>query len=252
MSSVHDIPRQFVNPQAPYQPRLTEQEYGLLIRRRFEELERSVIDTLGEGETARAGRLCVDRFVMIQAALSDEIPHLSFTDLGCANGMFCIALKALGARRVVGVDNDEHAHTLDLNIPHCLEQAKEDAARFKLEVEFYNLNLKELIQSHQPFLESDVVLALSVFHHLFFGYGYLPSSSPVIHLGDRAETFFKWIDIHCKRHLIFETHEGVFADWKSDEIENKLTASKLFKSVKLLGISMGFDSKARSLWLCSR
>ena len=251
MSLIENTEKQFINPQAPYQPRLTDLEYELLKQGRFDDLENSVRSTLGEGRLARCGRLCIDRFALIEKALSSEIPHLSFLDLGCANGMFCIALKALGASRVIGTDNDEHTHTLKIDIPHCLEQAKEDTGKFKLEIEFLDLNLIELIQTHQPHLESDVVMALSVFHHLFLGYGYLPPGSPTMVLGKKTDLFFKWVKTHCRKYLLFETHEEIFADWGAARIADNLTAVKIFESVRCLGSTLGFDGKARVLWLCS-
>ncbi len=242
----------FVNPLAPYQPRFTSAEFELLKQLRLDDLECSISSTLVEGAYARCGRLCVDRLKLIFETLSTEIGELSFLDLGCANGMFCIGLKALGARRVIGIDNDQHSHTLKMEISHCLDQGREDALKFGLDVEFLDRNLLTVMQTRDCDLECDVVMSLSVFHHLFLGYGYLPSDAPMVVLGDRAQFFFRWVEEHCKKYFIFETHENVFADWGPSQIADNLLATRIFESVRCLGETVGFDGKTRGLWLCSR
>lgn len=109
--------------------------------------------------SARVSRSCVDRLVDIarvhdamQALLGRPIRVL---DLGCAQGYFSLNLAARGAI-VTGVD------FLDKNIAVCNALAAENA---ELQIDFKTARVEEAIKDLQP-LQYDLVLGLSVFHHI--------------------------------------------------------------------------------------
>jgi O-antigen chain-terminating methyltransferase len=95
-------------------------------------------------------------------------------DLGCAQGYFCLALGALGAD-VTGIDN------LQANIDVCQALAREhpeQKPRFQVcDIEGY---LQQIAAD-----QFDVVLGLSVFHHLVHQHG--------------VDTVAGWLDILAKK-----------------------------------------------------
>jgi O-antigen chain-terminating bifunctional methyltransferase/kinase len=111
-----------------------------------------------------AVRACEDRLAGISAvydALSDHLGRaLRVLDLGCAQGYFSFQLAARGAR-VTGVDSDRPS--IDL----CDALAGENP---DLEVSFRLAGIDEVLGSLGP-NEYDLILGLSVFHHLIHLHG---------------------------------------------------------------------------------
>jgi tRNA (mo5U34)-methyltransferase len=86
-------------------------------------------------------------------ALPADLSGKTVLDIGCNAGFYSIELKRRGARRVVGIDSDEH----------YLAQA-----RFAAEISGVDLELRELSVYDVGTLRDrfDIVLFLGVFYHL--------------------------------------------------------------------------------------
>lgn len=111
-----------------------------------------------------SSRDCQDRFALIRECarrLQEEIGRpLRVLDLGCAQGFFSLSLAADG-HCVHGVD------FLDLNV-HVCEALAQEHPSFK--ATFEHGTVEEVIERLQPG-EFDLVLGLSVFHHLVHARG---------------------------------------------------------------------------------
>lgn len=111
-----------------------------------------------------SSRGCEDRLVLIrecarqlQTALGRPLRVL---DLGCAQGFFSLSLAAEG-HRVHGVD------FLDLNVDVCKALARQNPA---FEATFEHATVEDVIERLEPG-DYDLVLGLSVFHHLVHARG---------------------------------------------------------------------------------
>lgn len=111
-----------------------------------------------------SSRACEDRFVLIREAARRmqvilERP-LRVLDLGCAQGFFSLSLASDG-HQVHGVD------FLDLNVNVCVAVAAEHP---EFKATFEHGTVEEVIERLVPG-EYDLVLGLSVFHHLVHMHG---------------------------------------------------------------------------------
>ncbi|HHH9824331.1 TPA: methyltransferase domain-containing protein [Enterobacter asburiae] len=115
--------------------------------------------------TAQASRGCRDRLEKIAAAYDyisrEKGRPLKVLDLGCAQGFFSLNLAKRGAV-VTAVDYSQP------NINVCHKLAEENPA-FK--VEFLLGSIEPVIQEKISNHEYDMVLGLSVFHHLIYEHG---------------------------------------------------------------------------------
>ncbi len=109
-------------------------------------------------------RSCEDRLVLIRRCASQFQAILGrplrVLDLGCAQGFFSLSLAADG-HHVHGVD------FLDLNVDVCQTLAKEHPA---FDVAFEHATVEDVIDRLEPG-DYDLVLGLSVFHHLVHARG---------------------------------------------------------------------------------
>ncbi|QIR75455.2 methyltransferase domain-containing protein [Sulfurospirillum diekertiae] len=109
-------------------------------------------------------RDCEDRWTYIEKIyrqLEDKLKRpLKVLDLGCAQGYFSLSLATCGAT-VLGIDY------LDKNIAVCQSLAKENA---KLKVNFEIGKIEEVIEK-LAINQYDLVLGLSVFHHIVYEHG---------------------------------------------------------------------------------
>ncbi|TIX90757.1 methyltransferase domain-containing protein [Rhizobium sp. P44RR-XXIV] len=114
-----------------------------------------------DGEAARD---CRARLVIIEDACRRLSRHLNrplkVLDLGCAQGFFSLSLASSGAT-VTGVDFQAE------NIDVCSSLAEENP---DLQVCFVQARIENFVETLDPG-EYDVVLGLSVFHHLVYLYG---------------------------------------------------------------------------------
>lgn len=111
-----------------------------------------------------ASRLCEDRFLLIKNAYlflsAREGRPLKVLDLGCAQGFFSLSLASLGAT-VTGIDYSQP------NITVCQKLADENP---QLKVDFKLQSIDAVVQSLFE-SEYDLVLGLSVFHHVIHEHG---------------------------------------------------------------------------------
>lgn len=126
-----------------------------------------------------AARGCEDRlshFVTVHDHLRDALGRpLRVLDLGCAQGYFSLALAARGAS-VIGVDFAVE------NVNLCRALASEHRA---LNATFLHATVEEVIGSLQPGA-IDLVLGLSVFHHLVHAHGIDAVRTILAHLAERV------------------------------------------------------------------
>jgi hypothetical protein len=230
-----------------YQPRITEAFLSAL--KAGERDKEKLLACLDESSSDRA---CIDRLLPILRALPQSLSGYSLLDIGCANGFFTNSLAALGCSKAEGIDNNLHADTLGLQVPPALAAASEDARLADIEVAYHDLDIRDIIQRNQPWPPRSIVLFLSVLHHLVGGYGFLGTGEGQSLIGDVAAPIFKWLDEHTEKMLVFEMHEGIYADWDRQQIPGNIRALTTFTSIELIGESMGFEGCLRGLWLCSR
>ena len=114
--------------------------------------------------SGKAARACDDRLRLVRnvylatAGLRDR--PLRVLDLGCAQGCFSLSLAELGAQ-VTGID------VLPQNIAVCRALAAE---HLSLQVDFAESSIESVLQGLQPGAY-DLVVGLSVFHHLVHAHG---------------------------------------------------------------------------------
>lgn len=240
-------PQVFSRQNILYQPTLTPAEIEMLRAGKFALVAQKI------REHSKAERVSVDRLAMICTSLPSPIEELTFLDLGCANGFFCNGLALLGAAGTHGVDSDVHKNTLGLEIDSALLRARMDAETYgACNVHFSEFDLKELMTQPRPEMISDVTLFLSVFHHMFFGYGFLNHTDSEVALGDKASSVLRWVDAHTRQVLYFEMHEGIYSDWNRTTIPDQIRAFTTFTKIELLGNSDGYEKTPRGVWRCSR
>ncbi len=114
--------------------------------------------------TTSTSRHCTDRLSYIITAyhsLAQQMQRpIRVLDLGCAQGFFSLELAALGAN-VTGID------FLPENIEVCKALAKEHP---EFNIFFQTAQVEEIIHA-LPTDEFDLVLGLSVFHHIIHAHG---------------------------------------------------------------------------------
>ncbi|MGC1000949.1 class I SAM-dependent methyltransferase, partial [Pantoea agglomerans] len=110
-------------------------------------------------------RSCLDRLEKISSVynyISEEKGRpLKVLDLGCAQGFFSLNLAELGAI-VTAIDYSQP------NIDVCNKLASENN---NLKVEFFLGSIETVINERVMEGEFDLVLGLSVFHHLVYEHG---------------------------------------------------------------------------------
>ena len=74
-------------------------------------------------------------------------------DIGCRDGIFCFAAEKMGAKEVIGIDNDLSPAATEFLIPY-----------FKSNIKMFNLNLYDL--TPEKFGKFDVVIFAGVLYHL--------------------------------------------------------------------------------------
>ncbi len=126
-----------------------------------------------------ASRRCEDRLstiTCIYRSLEAEMGRpLRVLDIGCAQGFFSHALSGIGAQ-VRGID------VLEANIAVCQALAKE---RDDNEIVFEVARIEDLLPALAPG-SCDLVLGLSVFHHLVHAHGTASVRALLHKLSDRA------------------------------------------------------------------
>ncbi len=93
------------------------------------------------------------KFARFRDALPADLSGKSVLDIGCNGGFYSFEMKRRGARRVLGIDTDEH----------YLNQARFAAEVTGLEVEFRQMPVWEIAQLGEKF---DLVIFMGVLYHL--------------------------------------------------------------------------------------
>lgn len=88
-----------------------------------------------------------------QHAIPGDLTGMTVLDIGCNAGFYSIEMKRRGARRVLGIDHDEH----------YLQQARFAAEVLDLNIAFQQMSVYELPRLRERF---DLVLFMGVFYHL--------------------------------------------------------------------------------------
>jgi len=88
-----------------------------------------------------------------QSAVPKDLAGLSVLDIGCNGGFYSIEMKRRGAKRVLGIDHDEH----------YLAQAQFAAEVLDIEIDFKRMSVYEVPTLREQF---DIVLFMGVFYHL--------------------------------------------------------------------------------------
>ena len=130
--------------------------------------------------TNATSRTCEDRFLHISnvyQSLQTQLNRpLRVLDLGCAQGYFSLSLAKLGAT-VHGVDY------LDKNIDVCQALADENP-EFKISFEIGRI--EQMLTNLEPD-QYDLVLGLSVFHHIVHEHGLFEVQSMLTALANQVE-----------------------------------------------------------------
>lgn len=137
---------------------------------------------------ADARRDCEDRLQQVLAVHDALVAHLGrplrVLDLGCAQGFFSFSLAARGAS-VTGVDLDPASIAL---CEHLAEQQRVQAGqdnRAEPQIAFRHQRIEDALDTLQPG-QVDLVLGLSVFHHLVHAHGLQAMHERLLALGDKV------------------------------------------------------------------
>lgn len=234
-----------------YQPVLTQYELEALSRRDFP----SIRNRFTSRHSWRAGqprseRICIDRLQMILDIIGTRLQQLSVLDIGCGNGFFCNYLAYCGCRHVTGIDSSSiHSYMLDSECDP-LSEAQAVASSLGVSPTYHNADFVQLFSdaSHRTTYAADVVLFMSVFHHLFNDYSDLPFGSIRI----TAEDALAQICGLVKAIMFFEMQENRFPEWTRNTIPAQLIRHGGFTRVELIGESDGYESTPRGVYACYR
>jgi tRNA (mo5U34)-methyltransferase len=116
----------------------------------FHNLRLRGVETAPEHFLGNYPEVKFDRF---RDALPADMTGLSVLDIGCNAGFYSLEMKRRGARRVLGIDSDEH----------YLRQARFAAEISDLDVEFQRMLVWDIATLGERF---DLVIFMGVFYHL--------------------------------------------------------------------------------------
>jgi tRNA (mo5U34)-methyltransferase len=94
-----------------------------------------------------------NKWQRVAGVIAEEVPGRTVLDIGCNGGFHSIAMKRLGAARVVAIDFDDG----------YLEQARFAAQVSEVDVEFHSLSVYDVAHLRERF---DIVLFMGVLYHL--------------------------------------------------------------------------------------
>ena len=190
-----------------------------------------------------------DSFDRVKLLASDITSKGTVLDIGCNIGFFAHVLQFLG-NKVTGIDNDVHVEVKKFTEKSSIDTARSLNKKYKLDVEFIEDDFVKYLESTDR--QWDDVLFLSVFHHLFIGYGYsdfkkLDSSEAV--------KILQLIDRHTEKNLYFEMDEIVgspFGWGSEEEVIRNIKMFTTFDKIDTLAVSKDGWAKGRTLLRCSR
>lgn len=110
--------------------------------------------------------------VALRALRTIDLKDKRVLDIGCRDGLFSFEAEKLGAREVIGIDNDLSLGAVNLLIPYL-----------KSNVKMYELNLMDL--TPETFGMFDVVIFAGVLYHLRYPFWALKRIKDVLHEGGK-------------------------------------------------------------------
>lgn len=190
-------------------------------------------------------RGCIDRIAIISEDIKEPG---SLLDIGANIGFISHSMASLG-NKVTAVENDVHVNVKKFINKSSIETGKSLNKKYGLDVEFVNADfIKYLKEANRSW---DYTLFLSVFHHLFIGYGYSENNkfSP-------ADTVavLQLIASRTDKVMYFEMDENVgeeFGWGKADVAKNLLMYTDFDQIDKLTESKDGWKTP-RSVYRCSR
>lgn len=150
-----------------YQPRLPELAS---VVGSIADMPQFLSEPLSDG-TLGAERACVDRYLCILDALERRsLFDCSLLDVGCANGFFAYLFAVSFCRQVTAID-DARGALAGYSKSAFLGPLYRAKRKYALEhLEIADAPIEQFLAS-RPDRQWDVVLCLSVLHHLYTGYG---------------------------------------------------------------------------------
>jgi len=110
--------------------------------------------------------------VPLRALRTLDIKDKRVLDIGCRDGLFCFEAEKLGAKEVIGIDNDLSMGAIEFLIPF-----------FNSQVKMYQLNLLDL--KPETFGMFDVILFPGVLYHLRYPFWSLKLIKDVLQEGGK-------------------------------------------------------------------
>lgn len=110
--------------------------------------------------------------VALRALRTIDLKDKRVLDIGCRDGLFSFEAEKLGARQVIGIDNDLSLGAVNLLIPYLNSKVK-----------MYELNLMDL--TPETFGMFDVVIFPGVLYHLRYPFWALKRIKDVLHEGGK-------------------------------------------------------------------
>ena len=108
--------------------------------------------------------------VVLRALRSLDVKNKRILDIGCRDGLFSFEAEKLGAKEVIGIDNDLSPGAVNLLIPY-----------FKSNVKMYELNVMEL--KPESFGTFDIIIFPGVLYHLRYPFWALKLIKDVLREG---------------------------------------------------------------------
>ncbi|MCA9328927.1 hypothetical protein KC959_04075, partial [Candidatus Saccharibacteria bacterium] len=221
-----------------YQPTITN-------NKAWEKIKKLDFD-IPEGWLEKGERDSFDRIKLLAKDIKDKG---TVFDIGCNIGFFAHVLQFLG-NKVTGIDNDVHVDVKQFTQKSSIDTARDLNKKYGSDVEFIEDDFIKFLEGTKR--SWDYVLFLSVFHHLFIGYGY--SDFNRLSSVEAVKTL-QLIDKHTDKALYFEMDEKVGHPYGWGSTEEVVANIKMFTSfdvVEVLDVSKDAWAEGRTLIRCSR
>ena len=220
-----------------YQPIVTNPQVWQQIRRL--DFQVTSTDVIG-GE-----RGCFDRVAVIARDIQEKGTVL---DIGCNIGFFSHVLRALG-NTVTGIEDDSHVTIKEFTKKSSIDTASALNEQYDLDVEFIKRDFITFLADTDR--TWDYTLFLSVFHHLFIGYGTSEKNrfAPV-----EAVKVLQSVARHTAKTMYFEIDERILEDfgWGTEDVSENVKMYTDFNRVEKLHESLDGWKKSRGLFKCWR
>lgn len=151
-------------------------------------------------------------------------------DTGCFNGYFSFKSLELGAKKVIGIDQNAPALKICnklciYNNYHLWKNGKKTDNSCELGIEFYEhkIGVDNIFTNEKTTPQIDIIFAFNYLHHLKNAYG--------------ADAFINTLDSFFKnsKEVIFEVNENEIDDIKMSAEKNNFTLNKKIESHRKTG-----------------